>query len=495
MKDWITNGNWQWINSWYYDKGKSKCPKCGDGGFSYLVVRYLPTGTERNLYEVGWCNRKDTCPQPNQLLKGKELFETFEQVFDVKDDWEKSKTYPYPKQRKIITPKTFVGIYDRSYLEKHIWINPCESTFWIELKRLGRNPEHLRSIVEEYGLGRIKEYSNNLATPFFDLDGKECAGVEIKWFKPNNKTDHQLTEQWKYYNLSSFLRNGRKETRPSFVGQHLIKRYPENKRWIITESVKNAVYLVSYYLEQYNRWGVGLKGKRMPIILATTSATNLTDDRLLPLLDQYQPKEVTYFSDYDKAGDVWHKKFNQWQKTYPAIKFIDGMRWWVENYHPKPKDDIADVLTQVWGFNIPEQSVSVDPTPEPIKTKPIMDDPPPIQKVVDDLQKPNTEGFDEVQKTSQIKENKPSGTIIPEIKNHAPERTETPLQRIIVDPKCLTIKEQIEIKKEIVLDVLWTHGVDHKQAVQMIKEQTVKTEWMTDEMVFYMNYFIKEKAV
>ncbi|MCY4267298.1 MAG: hypothetical protein OXC67_05360 [Flavobacteriaceae bacterium] len=105
MKGWIDNGDWAFGLSNSINKTKSRCTVCNAKGFSYTMVKHHPTGQEKALYDVGLCNKQNKCPQPNQMLKGRVLFERFEKEFGV----EKNQDYTFCSKEPKPTPPRVVS--------------------------------------------------------------------------------------------------------------------------------------------------------------------------------------------------------------------------------------------------------------------------------------------------------------------------------------------------------------------------------------------------
>ena len=150
----------------------------------------------------------------------------------------------------------------------------------------------------------------------------------------------------------------KQEARLCLFGEHLLKKYPKATVKLV-ESEKTAVLMAIAY-----------GNNSMQVWLACCGASNLTRERLKPIIDQ--KRNVILYPDRDGVEE-WRKKMES--LYYPMVSIDDQpvTKWWREC--DGPKADIADVVVRMLN-NAP-------PTPKTIEE--VREQVPAMNKMIDKL--------------------------------------------------------------------------------------------------------------
>ena len=170
-----------------------------------------------------------------------------------------------------------------------------------------------------------------------DAEGHVRTGHYMK-YKPDGhriKEKHLYPTDWFHALLE---RNGitsiydpeKQEPRQCLFGEHLMKTYPAAPVCIV-ESEKTAVLMAIAY-----------GNHPMQVWMACCGASNLTRDRLAPLIAER--RRIIFYPDRDGI-DLWKQKVEQLHYDRATIDSTPVLKWW--RPEDGPKADIADVVIRI----------------------------------------------------------------------------------------------------------------------------------------------------
>ena len=208
----------------------------------------------------------------------------------------------------------------------------------------------ITTVLHDYCVGHStirQQYGDHEFTVFWqiDYDGHPRTAHYMK-YKENG---HRLKEnEGKYVTdwLHSLLSRGgykqyydeEKQThRLCLFGEHLLRKYPTATVKLV-ESEKTAILMAIAY-----------GNNPMQVWLACCGASNLTRERLRPLIQQH--RNVVLYPDRDSI-DLWKQKAEAIYYDRLAIDTKPVKEWWREC--DGPKADIADVVLRMIGSTEPK---------------------------------------------------------------------------------------------------------------------------------------------
>ena len=196
------------------------------------------------------------------------------------------------------------------------------------------------TVLYEYCVGHAiveQPYQRHEFTVFWqiDRDGNPRTAHYMK-YKPTGKRMHKEDDRYNTDWMHSLLeRNGittiydpkREEARQCLFGEHLMNRYP-NAPVCLVESEKTALLMaIAYGNHPLQLW------------MACCGASNITSERLKPLIDQR--RKIVLYPDRDGI-DMWMAKAENLHYDRVVVDTEPVTKWW------KPIDgekaDIADVV-------------------------------------------------------------------------------------------------------------------------------------------------------
>lgn len=226
-------------------------------------------------------------------------------------------------------------------------------------------------VLFDYCIGHStirQQYGDHEFTVFWQID---CEGhPRTAHYMKYKENGHRLKEnEGKYVTdwMHSLLDRGgyrnyfdpaKQEVRQCLFGEHLLKRYPKAAVKLV-ESEKTAILMAIAYGNNVTQ-----------VWLACCGASNLTRERLKPLIDQH--RNIILYPDRDGVK-MWKQKADS--IYYDAISIDDKpvTDWWREG--DGPKADIADVVVRM-----------INQAPPPPKTiEELRERVPSIGKLIDNL--------------------------------------------------------------------------------------------------------------
>ena len=199
----------------------------------------------------------------------------------------------------------------------------------------------LEQALHDYCVGNVyvdKPYQRHEFTVFWqiDCDGNPRTAHYMK-YKPDG---HRLKDKNTYNTdwLHSLLERNKatrfydptaQEARQCLFGEHLLNRYPHATICLV-ESEKTAILMAAAY-------GNNIK----QLWLASCGASNITRERLKPLLQQH--RQIILYPDRDGI-DAWRAKAENLHYDRVSLDTKPVTEWWREE--DGPKADIADVVVR-----------------------------------------------------------------------------------------------------------------------------------------------------
>ena len=242
----------------------------------------------------------------------------------------------------------------------------CEQVQWGN-EQLARIPH----VLFDYCVGHStihQQYGDHEFTVFWQIDAEghprtahymkyKENGHRLKENEGKYVTDwmHSLLDRGGYRN---YFDPAKQEVRQCLFGEHLLKRYPKAAVKLV-ESEKTAILMAIAYGNNVTQ-----------VWLACCGASNLTRERLKPLIDQH--RNIILYPDRDGVK-LWKNKADA--IYYDGISIDDKpvTDWWREG--DGPKADIADVVVRM-----------INQAPPPPKTiEELRERVPSIGKLIDNL--------------------------------------------------------------------------------------------------------------
>lgn len=199
----------------------------------------------------------------------------------------------------------------------------------------------IEDALKEYRIGTMTASHGEKFTIFWysDENGNLCTGKMIRYLynghrmKPTSPSDYtsDWIHAWLYRSpKSTYYDREKVDWKRTYFGMHLIDKYP-NATINIVESEKTALIMSIAYGNHY-----------MDLWIACGSKTNLTREKLRPLIDRH--RYIVLYPDRDAVDD--------WKDTARAIGYgrmtvnSDPVKkWWMEC--DGEKADIADVVLRM----------------------------------------------------------------------------------------------------------------------------------------------------
>ena len=261
-------------------------------------------------------------------------------------------TPPPPRPKPVPLPTLTLP---RSMVAKRMVTDGDALVQWINTGIKWGNEQRARipQVLHDYCIGHAQVQSRHEFTVFWQID---CDGnVRTAHYMKYKPDGHRVKEKKDYptdwfhamlirhfdpetkqmtdeppYPYPHIYNPSKQEARLCLFGEHLLKKYPRATVKLV-ESEKTAVLMAIAY-----------GNNPMQVWLACCGASNLTRERLKPLIDQ--KRQIILYPDRDGV--------KQWQQRadglyYPHIS-VDAepvTKWWREE--DGPKADIADVVVRM----------------------------------------------------------------------------------------------------------------------------------------------------
>ena len=211
----------------------------------------------------------------------------------------------------------------------------------------GCQSKRVEQVLREYHVGHAvvrqetRDHRNveHHFTVFWQVDAEgHVRTAHYMKYKPDGhriKEKHLYPTDWFHALLE---RNGitsiydpeKQEPRQCLFGEHLMKTYPAAPVCIV-ESEKTAVLMAIAY-----------GNHPMQVWMACCGASNLTRDRLAPLIAER--RRIIFYPDRDGV-DLWKQKVEQLHYERATIDTTPVLKWW--RPEDGPKADIADVVIRI----------------------------------------------------------------------------------------------------------------------------------------------------
>lgn len=200
----------------------------------------------------------------------------------------------------------------------------------------------IHDVLREYCVGHVAIRNEHQFTVWWQIDAEgHPRTAHYMKYKPNGKrvkpneeeyhTDwfHALLDRNKVRNLYD---PDKQEMRQCLFGEHLLNRYPDAEVHIV-ESEKTAILMAIAY-----------GNYRMQVWMACCGLTNLSRERLKPLIEQ--GRKIILYPDHDGI-DRWQQQADYINYNNLYVNTEPVTKWW------KPEDgekaDIADVVLRMIG--------------------------------------------------------------------------------------------------------------------------------------------------
>lgn len=230
--------------------------------------------------------------------------------------------------------------------------------------------ERIDKVLRAYRVGTMTTDHNEQFTIFWysDETGNLCTGKMIR-YKYNGhrmKKGNGITyvsdwiHAWLYRSpVSTYYDRDRVDWKRTYFGMHLVDRCP-NATINIVESEKTALIMsIAYGDAAHTLW------------LACGSKTNLTRDKLLPLIERH--RYIVLYPDRD-AVEAWRDTAQSIGYGRMTVNSDPVLKWWREG--DGPKADIADVVLRM---------IDGSPDWQPKSIGDIINKNPNIRKLIDRL--------------------------------------------------------------------------------------------------------------
>ena len=289
------------------------------------------------------------------------------EVDDVPINWTPPPPRPTPPPLPTLT-------LPRCMVVKRMATNNDALVHWIETgidwgnEQMARIPQ----VLHDYCVGHSTVQGRHEFTVFWqiDVDGNVRTAHYMK-YKPDghrvkDKQDyptdwlHSLlirkrndSDPWPY---PQYYDPDHQEARLCLFGEHLLKKYPRATVKLV-ESEKTALLMAIAY-----------GNNDMQVWLACCGASNLTRERLKPLIDE--KRQIILYPDRDGVK-LWQQKAEQLHYGNVSVDDVPVTTWWREE--DGDKADIADVVVRMIN-QAPPPPTTIDEVKQRVpKMAPIID--------------------------------------------------------------------------------------------------------------------------
>ena len=231
-----------------------------------------------------------------------------------------------------------MSMYTRStkHLEDDVLVKWLYRHKWDDAQR-----DRIQKVLEAYRVGTMTTSRNEQFTIFWysDEDGCLCTGKMIRYrydghrMKKENPGDYvnDWIHAWLYRSpVSTFYDREKVDWKRTYFGMHLVDRLP-GATINIVESEKTALIMSIAY---------GDSGRQ--VWLACGSMTNLTREKLRPLIDRH--RYIVLYPDRDGV-ERWKDTANAIGYGRLTVNTDPVLKWW--RSCDGPKADIADVVLRM----------------------------------------------------------------------------------------------------------------------------------------------------